>query len=904
MSNKIINLDADVSISGSLTAANIYSEWSSAQPDWNQTDETKADYIKNKPNIKNGEGAGSLIMKNGDDPAVHYINESAGNGNLVTGDRNKAFGVKCLVTGTANDTHGNSNTVTGQSHKTTNKTAGLLISGNSNKIYNSIYSTFSGQDNADALEADGSDVVDFASTANNQSVIVLGKKNRVRKNNNSLVAGYNNKIYNYKDTVYNNVILGSDNDICGGRIVSLGDSNFVISNGAGVSSNSVQIGQKNSVTLGYSNVQIGNNLKTTGAGHRNRTQIGQYNDSTIKSDSGETILLELANGTSNSNRKSQYHLTNSGLYETGKGKLVAQSDLNEINAKLDKVAVTDEDFNIKANLAVSGDLNVKGSVVTVNQETLAVKDNIIITNAAEEATPYTGTVAVTGKKITGLVAGTYALQDLVTNKLEITDDLATAILRENISCSLLDANNNVLLSGTLKASYNEMDMMGDIFIRGILYFNNVNVDENSFYSYSWDPYYYKSSYSWSGYSFPMYIKLEKDHLFKNEESKTLIETLIVNPIFSWDQLEAYALPLFNTEENVIQIGKGLVDRDENNNITGFTFLEGQAQALATRANEIENDSLLKWDEVNRQIVSAGTAKKLDRFNIEDDNSLSIEGDLRVSGALSTSEHETLSIKDNIIVTNSSEEATPYAGLVAVTGVKTEGVAAGRYEFTPETMTVTDVTNFRKENFIVTLKDKNGDNIDYGTEPQRLYIYYIEPEYGYDGIEIFPEVFEFSYGDIPIYASTYGWGIDESRLPLYIELDNDYIYQNASFKTTLEKFFKNIKYSKPGIEAYALPLYNTEENTIQIGRGTVEKDENNNITGFTFLDNQAQSLATRENEITDKNLLIWDELGRKITDSGISVDDLQKLLNLISNLSDENIKALNDFAKTLEATEGV
>jgi hypothetical protein len=134
-----------------------------------------------KLNIENGTGEGSIVMKNGDDPAIHYINESEGNGNLVTGDRNKAFGVKCLVTGTANDTHGNSNTVTGQSHKTTNKTSGLLVGGNSNRIYNSIYSLYSGQDNADALEADGSDVVDFASTANNQSVIVLGKKNRVRK---------------------------------------------------------------------------------------------------------------------------------------------------------------------------------------------------------------------------------------------------------------------------------------------------------------------------------------------------------------------------------------------------------------------------------------------------------------------------------------------------------------------------------------------------------------------------------------------------------------------------------------------------------------------------------------------------------------------------------------------------
>ena len=37
-------------------------------------------------------------------------------------------------------------------------------------------------------------------------------------------------------------------------------------------------------------------------------------------------------------------------------------------------------FNINGSVSISGDLNVKGSTNTVNQETLTIKDNLIAVN--------------------------------------------------------------------------------------------------------------------------------------------------------------------------------------------------------------------------------------------------------------------------------------------------------------------------------------------------------------------------------------------------------------------------------------------------------------------------------------------------------------------------------------------
>ena len=57
------------------------------RPDWNQMDDTKADFVKNKPAVNAGEGKDSVVINNTSNQVVTT--------NSVAGGLNSAAGSKC-----------------------------------------------------------------------------------------------------------------------------------------------------------------------------------------------------------------------------------------------------------------------------------------------------------------------------------------------------------------------------------------------------------------------------------------------------------------------------------------------------------------------------------------------------------------------------------------------------------------------------------------------------------------------------------------------------------------------------------------------------------------------------------------------------------------------------------------
>lgn len=89
------------------------------------------------------------------------------------------------------------------------------------------------------------------------------------------------------------------------------------------------------------------------------------------------------------------------------------------------------------------------------------------------------------------------------------------------------------------------------------------------------------------------------------------------------------------------------------------------------------------------------------------------------------------------------------------------------------------------------------------------------------------------------------------------------------------------------EAYASPIYDKVDDTLKIGLGSYEKDGNGNITSFTFGSGQGQSIATRDDTIKDGNLIEWSAGSNKLTDAGVSAEQLTEKINHALALNLEN-----------------
>ena len=212
-------------------------------------------------------------------------------------------------------------------------------------------------------------------------------------------------------------------------------------------------------------------------------------------------------------------------------------------------------FNIDGSLQVAEklivkDLEVKGTTTTVNQENLAIEDNIIITNANGGAVPDTGIVAVTGS-VLNYIKGSTARY--IFNSNQFNGNKGYLINQMN-GVNIYSADGMLLQSDVLYMDCTSSTaMVGWVFL----------VDNTDYY-----------------------LEFSQDTTINIEEGNITFEEFcnILNIPSSHivKQEEAYAAPIFDADDNLLKIGQGYVIRDEKGSVTSFEFVEGEAQAIATR----------------------------------------------------------------------------------------------------------------------------------------------------------------------------------------------------------------------------------------------------------------------------------------------------------------------------------
>lgn len=219
-------------------------------------------------NLENGEGTGSLVQTNVvSSSGTPYTNIAKGSGAI-------AFGKNCW-------SGGNTAFTIGQENKTGNYSGGDINSGKGgfthgyNNINEGHYTEVGGSGNI--VEGDGADT------------IVNGRNNHIIKSNHSAVFGDTNRV----DSTYN-PNNGADDNIVGGKNNNVGSSGNIVggeSNTANGNNNSLIIGSHNSI-----------NTNSSG----DRIVGGHYNKPVANG------LMEIGNGTSNTDRKNAFVVLKDG----------------------------------------------------------------------------------------------------------------------------------------------------------------------------------------------------------------------------------------------------------------------------------------------------------------------------------------------------------------------------------------------------------------------------------------------------------------------------------------------------------------------------------------------------------------------------------------------------------------
>jgi len=248
------------------------------QPDWNQTDETKADYIKNKPTIESGEGEGSLIQVSKEED---YLNPDGSwnpdkafdsDGNLkpdayrngkATAPRAIALGANCSAEGKNAIAFGGATSAIGHTS---------ISGGNQSKAYGK-YGVAIGEGTAAGKEGSSSD--GYAAVALGSGTNAIGKfsmainKNSVANGQSSLAGGEGTIVdgkysfgFGYKNTSSGDYsyVFGNQNIVDGKTSIIGGQANTV--SGAG----NLIAGHGNNVITYYSLI----------TGENNFSQANQY----------------------------------------------------------------------------------------------------------------------------------------------------------------------------------------------------------------------------------------------------------------------------------------------------------------------------------------------------------------------------------------------------------------------------------------------------------------------------------------------------------------------------------------------------------------------------------------------------------------------------------------------------
>lgn len=247
-------------------------------------------------------------------------------------------------------------------------------------------------------------------------------------------------------------------------------------------------------------------------------------------------------------------------------------------------------FKINTSLVVDGDFDVKGTTSTVNTETLTVKDNLIMVQGENQA--MTGIIADNGT-----VSKTLSLEGYIFDK-SITPSFTNLTGSLNFySLWCYDTKLYENYYGTLTIDPNTKSISFEYMVQGSHHGSTMYYTINIYKNGVW-----KSDIE----------NFEIGSLGKTSTDLTEIENIY--EFFNLIKLSgectlsdakkiAYASPVLVGD--TLKIGEGTATKDINGNITNFTFDADAAQALATRADSIENEAVLSWDATNYTIVDSG-----------------------------------------------------------------------------------------------------------------------------------------------------------------------------------------------------------------------------------------------------------------------------------------------------------
>lgn len=253
-------------------------------------------------NIQNGTGTGSLVQTNVvSSSGTPYTNRATGSGAIALGKNCWSGGNTAFTIGQQNKTGNNSGTGDSNSGK------GGFTHGYNN-INEGHYTEVGGSGNF--VEGAGADT------------IVNGRNNHIIKSNHSAVFGDTNRV----DSTYN-PNNGADDNIVGGKNNNVGSSGNIV----GGESNTAH-GNNNSLIIGSHN-----SINTNSSG--DRIVGGHYNKPVANG------LMEIGNGTSNTDRKNAFV-----VLEDGRAKVqTAPKDANDVVIK----QYADDNF-VKINKPIAG----------------------------------------------------------------------------------------------------------------------------------------------------------------------------------------------------------------------------------------------------------------------------------------------------------------------------------------------------------------------------------------------------------------------------------------------------------------------------------------------------------------------------------------------------------------------
>lgn len=165
------------------------------KPDWNQTDPTKADYIKNKPDIESGEGLKSIQLPQ-DADTFDYTGSSGYKSSLFESGSSGEGSVELSTLGRIQRNH-------------------FLNIGNRNVV----------EDPNNSNEADdGGVIAGYKNYSDSRATSLLGAWNRARSSNQTLISGYRNTAQNAAHAIIsgqnNYVKEQSDNATLGYTLVN------------------------------------------------------------------------------------------------------------------------------------------------------------------------------------------------------------------------------------------------------------------------------------------------------------------------------------------------------------------------------------------------------------------------------------------------------------------------------------------------------------------------------------------------------------------------------------------------------------------------------------------------------------------------------------------------------------